>query len=66
VVDDSFLVLFNAHYEPLEFHMPPKIWGPRWLRIIDTADAFDEGESVDARKSTTVAARSLAVFRRVG
>jgi glycogen operon protein len=66
VVDDSFLVLFNAHHEPLEFRMPPKIWGPRWLRIIDTADAFDEGESVDARKSTTVAARSLAVFRRVG
>jgi glycogen operon protein len=66
VVDDSFLLLFNAHYEPLEFTLPSKKWGPRWLRILDTADSFNEGESVDAAKATEVADRSLALFRRVG
>jgi isoamylase len=66
VVDDSFLVLFNAHHEPLKFGMPATMWGARWLRILDTADTFNEGEAVDARKATTVDARSLAVFRRVG
>ena len=34
--------------------MPAKKWGDRWLRIIDTADAFNEGESVDAGRATTV------------
>src|SRR3954447_26370564 len=44
VVDDSFLVCFNAHYEALRFRMPVKRWGARWLRILDTADTFNEGE----------------------
>jgi glycogen operon protein len=66
VVDDSFLLLFNAYHEPLRFRMPVRAWGSRWLRQIDTADTFNEGETVDARKSTTVEARSLAVFRRMG
>ena len=43
VVDDSFLVLFNAHHEPLSFTTPAKPWGASWLRMIDTADAFNGG-----------------------
>ena len=66
VVDDSFLVLFNAHYEPLDFTMPAAGWGERWLRILDSADAFNEGEAVAAGASTTVDSRSLALFRRTG
>ena len=27
VVDDSFLILLNAHYEPLEFTLPEKAYG---------------------------------------
>jgi glycogen operon protein len=64
VVDDSFLVLFNAHHEPISFTMPAIGWGARWLRMLDTADAFNEGEGVDAATATTVDARSLALFRR--
>jgi glycogen operon protein len=66
VVDDTFLVLFNAHHEPLEFSMPAATWGARWLRSIDTADTFNEGESVEAGRATTVDSRSLAVYRRLG
>ena len=46
--------------------MPAKEWGGRWLRMLDTADAFNEGEGVDAAAATTVDARSLALFRRTG
>ena len=46
--------------------MPAKEWGARWLRMLDTADAFNEGEGVDAATATTVDARSLALFRRTG
>ena len=66
VVDDSFLVLFNAHHETLSFTTPSKEWGGRWLRSLDTADSFNEGEGVDAGTATTVGARSLALFRRTG
>jgi hypothetical protein len=34
--------------------------------MLDTADAFKEGEGVDAATVTTVDARSLALFRRTG
>jgi isoamylase len=66
IVDASFLVLFNVHHEPLTFTMPEKTWGTRWLRTIDTADAVNEGEGVDAGKATTLDAHSVAVFRRPG
>jgi glycogen operon protein len=66
IVDDSFLVLFNAHHEALPFTAPPTDYGERWLRVLDTADTFNEGETVDAGAPTDVEARSLAVLRRVG
>ncbi|MDA0169528.1 hypothetical protein OJ998_10555 [Solirubrobacter taibaiensis] len=66
VVDDSFLLLFNAHHEPLDMTMPETRWGTRWLRVLDTADAFNEGEAVDAGHTTSVDARSLALLRRTG
>jgi glycogen operon protein len=66
VVDDSFLMVFNAHHEALDVTMPEAQWGARWLRTLDTADAFNEGEAVDAGGTTRVDARSVALFRRTG
>ena len=38
----------------------------RWLRVIDTADAFNEGDAPAAGEPAPIAARSIAVFRRTG
>jgi isoamylase len=38
VVDDSFLVLFNAHYETLPFTVPDRGWGDHWVVVLDTDD----------------------------
>ncbi|HXG86929.1 MAG TPA: glycogen debranching protein GlgX [Vicinamibacterales bacterium] len=38
IVDDSFLLCFNAHYESMPFTMPEEPFGCRWYRVIDTAD----------------------------
>jgi isoamylase len=38
IVDDTFLLCFNAHYEPMTFTLPPHHFGDRWHRVIDTAD----------------------------
>jgi pullulanase/glycogen debranching enzyme len=37
VTDDSFMLCFNAHYEPLQFTMPPTDFGASWEQIVDTA-----------------------------
>lgn len=36
IVDDSFLILFNAHYEMLEFTIPSGLQERKWAVMIDT------------------------------
>jgi glycogen operon protein len=38
IVDDSFLLAFNAHHEEVVFTLPDAAYGTRWHRVIDTAD----------------------------
>ncbi len=62
VRDDSFLLLFNAHFEPLAFRLPARRFGTRWVLELATGacdcDRYVPGADV------TVDARSLALFRR--
>jgi isoamylase len=70
VVDDSFLVLFNAHFEPMDFTLPT-MWGDRWTVCLDTAEALPPDLVPDAEPVTckvgdavSVAARALVVLRQ--
>jgi isoamylase len=45
VTDDSFVLCFNAHHEPIDFTMPPKEFGQAWVAVIDTA--VGSGDSSD-------------------
>ena len=38
IVDQSFLMILNAHHDPIDWTLP-KQWGERWRVVIDTADA---------------------------
>jgi glycogen operon protein len=38
VLDDSFLLLINAHHEPVTFTLPDTDYGRRWSNVLDTAD----------------------------
>jgi isoamylase len=38
IVDDSFLLLFNAAPEPAEFTLPDQAYGQMWETAIDTGD----------------------------
>jgi glycogen operon protein len=66
VVDDSFLVVFNAHHDDVDFTLPPDRFSSRWVKVVDTADAFSEGEQLKAGDSLEVPGRSLAVLRATG
>ena len=37
ITDDSFLVIFNAHHEPISFTIPEESYGAEWFIEIDTA-----------------------------
>jgi len=67
VVDDSFLVMFNAHHEALDFTVPPAEYGAWWGALADTADDDGGLEQSDAYRPgevVVVAARSVVVLRR--
>ncbi|MEN8443634.1 MAG: glycogen debranching enzyme, partial [Cyanobacteria bacterium J06555_13] len=73
VLDDSFLLMFNAHYEPLEFALPTRFrnsdntdWPDRkWRLVIDTkSEGFvKRTKTYKKNDKIPVAARSLIVLR---
>jgi glycogen operon protein len=66
VTDDSFYVLFNAHYEPLPFTLPKGAWGEEWTLVLDTNELAPNGneQSYKAGDEVPVESRSLKVLRR--
>ena len=67
VADGSFYLLFNAHYEQLDFILPDHDWGDRWAKVLDTSEAIPTGDNkaYEAAKPVCVYARSLVVLRRI-
>jgi len=66
VVDDSFVLLFNAHHEEVDFTLPGPEYGERWEICLDTAAPLHlERPSVKAGEVLHVEARSMLVLRRV-
>ena len=66
--DDSFMLLFNGHYEPITFHLPTRRFGLRWTVALSTADGgfVDGGKTVAAREPIDLESRSIVILRRVG
>ncbi|HEY8454930.1 MAG TPA: glycogen debranching protein GlgX [Actinopolymorphaceae bacterium] len=66
IVDDSFLLLFNASEDDLEFTLPGEQYGSAWEPVLDTADDdLRDRVVVLANERTKVASRSLVVLKRV-
>jgi isoamylase len=65
VVDDSFLVLFNANPDPVDFHLPPADWAPRWRVVVDTdlPRLGEDIERVEAGGTRRVPDRGVVVLR---
>jgi len=59
--DDNFLVLFNAHYEPIEFALPQFRPDYGWLRVLDTSEPLMPQVRV-AAASYPLQGRSLALL----
>jgi glycogen operon protein len=66
VTDDSFVLCFNAHYEPIDFTLPPKDFGTAWQPVIYTAGPPDTAhEPLPAQSTVAVEARAIMVLQAV-
>jgi glycogen operon protein len=66
IVDDSFLMLFNAHHEPIEFSLLGADYAEKWEVVLDTADHLEErADELSSDGTITVADRGTIVLRKV-
>jgi glycogen operon protein len=66
IVDDSFLVLFNAGHESIDWRIPGPTWGRRWTVDLDTEDPRKGAtRTANARHGSTIEVhgRSIVVLR---
>ncbi|MYW46787.1 glycogen debranching enzyme, partial [Streptomyces sp. SID161] len=66
MVDDSFLLLVNGYWEPVDFRLPDGSFGERWTGLIDTADPDGVPDERERKAGTRlrVEARSLVLLSR--
>ncbi|MBV8395542.1 MAG: glycogen debranching protein GlgX [Actinobacteria bacterium] len=64
VLDDSFLVLFNADGETVDFTLPPRRFGLHWVLELSTSEPNAEPRKFLAREVVRVEGRSLILLRR--
>ncbi|CAN5687571.1 glycogen debranching protein GlgX [soil metagenome] len=67
VTDDSFVLCFNAHHEPIEFTLPSKEFGQTWQAVIDTSaeSGDEEAKPVSAGEAIRMEARAMVVLQAV-
>jgi glycogen operon protein len=64
IVDDSFLVLFNAQPGPTQFTLPDADYGESWTVVVDTDHQLEIDAQVPHGATITLAGRSTAVLVR--
>ncbi|WP_342648283.1 glycogen debranching protein GlgX [Mucilaginibacter sp. CSA2-8R] len=63
VIDDGFYVIFNAHWEPVNYILPDTLYGKTWTKIVDTAESeVGDEETYDAGSTIEVQGRSIIVL----
>lgn len=68
VRDDSFLMCFNAHFEAIEFRLPPRRFGRTWKLVVDTTEETGypmSEELISAENTLEVPARSTMVLKLI-
>jgi glycogen operon protein len=63
VIDRSFLVLFNAGDDPVDFVLPPDEYAARWEIVVDTVGVGADSHPRDAGVTVSIEGKSLMVLR---
>ena len=62
IVDDTLLMLFNAHDREVPFTLPDAGRGASWTRVLDTAEPRTRPAGFGAQDSYPLRAHSVAVL----
>ncbi|HEY1114930.1 MAG TPA: glycogen debranching protein GlgX [Chitinophagaceae bacterium] len=65
ITDNSFYIIFNAHYDYLPFKLPGSKYGSRWIKVIDTDENYigERGQSYGPDETIEVEGRSVIVLK---
>ena len=66
IIDESFLLLFNAHHEAMDFRVPTVREGAAWRQILSTSHAVPDKRSpriIGAGETVRVEAIELVVLQ---
>jgi glycogen operon protein len=64
VIDDSFLVLFNAHSAPVHFTMADELADLEWELVLDSAASVEPGLRPDGAAAADVAGWAVVVLKK--
>ena len=62
IVDDSSYIIFNAHYEALDFKLPSDVHGKKWKVVFDTF-SLNVNKEFAAGAKVKVGDRSVIVLQ---
>ncbi|MGE8621983.1 glycogen debranching protein GlgX [Bifidobacterium hominis] len=62
MVDNDFILIFNAHYEPIMFTLPDEQYGKKWRLIVDTHNPKGPELNYEAGFAITAQSRSFLLL----
>ena len=62
MVDNDFILIFNAHYEPIMFTLPDERYGCKWQLVVDTHNPDEPELSYEAGFMITAQSRSFLML----
>ena len=62
MVDNDFILIFNAHYEPIMFTLPDERYGRKWQLVVDTHNPDGPELSYEAGFIITAQSRSFLML----
>lgn len=62
MVDNDFILIFNAHYEPIQFTLPEERYGRKWKLIVDTNNPKGPELNYEAGFAITAQSRSFLML----
>jgi isoamylase len=65
IVDDNFIMYFNAHDEAVECTLPSDEFATEWQTIIDTSGHADDAQTLGAGGAVHLQAKSMVVLRAI-
>lgn len=62
MVDNNFILIFNAHYEPIMFTLPDERYGKKWRLVVDTHNPKGPELNYEADFAITAQSRSFLLL----